>query len=156
MQPEIKTIEPITVFFVRRKGDYMKAAKEAWDELAKFIEKVGLAEKKKRSIGISHDDPKTTPEENLRYDACILVEENIQPEGEIKIQTIPGGAYAVFTHTGPHEKLKEIYSKIFREWLPTSGKKLRSTPMFEDYIACEDTQKDPEKWVTHIYVPIEE
>lgn len=154
MEPTIKTIEPISVLFVRKTGNYMKSSKEAWCVLGEFLKKHNLDTQKARALGIGHDDPAKTPEDQLRYDACITFKGDIQPEGEVGVQTIEGGTYAVFTHKGPYEKLDALYRTIFQDWLPTSGKTLRKVPMFEDYVVCHN-EKDSEKWITDIYVPIE-
>lgn len=156
MNAEIRTIEPMKVLFVQRKGNYMKSAEAAWNVLGKFANAHQLLNERTKAIGISHDDPRTTPEEQLRYDACITFEGSVQPEGEVKSQTIDGGKYAVFTHKGSYEGLDQVYGDIFKKWLPISGKKLRNIPMFELYVICEMTEKDPTKWVTEIFVPIED
>jgi hypothetical protein len=45
------------------------------------------------------------------------------------------------------------YRRAFREWLPTSGRKLRSAPCFEVYVS--DPATTPfEELVTEIYFPL--
>jgi len=156
MEPKIKTIEPIEVLYVRKTGPYVKSAQEAWSAIAEYIKKKGISGEKIRSLGISHGDPQTDDANKLLYDACIFFEGDMQPEGEVKKQTIEGGLYAIFTHKGPYDGLQKIYGEIFQEWLPASGKKIKNTPMFEDYVVYRMTEKDPSKWITDIYVPIEE
>jgi len=156
MEPMIKKIEPIEVLYARATGNYMKSAEVAWTELTKYLEKKAIDPAKVRAIGISHDDPQTTDEDKLRYDACVPAADNMQLEESVKKQTIAGGTYAIFTHYGPYENLYKLYGKIYQEWLPTSGKKLRPVPMFEDYVICEMKEKNSSKWKTDIYVPIEE
>ena len=65
-------------------------------------------------ISVFHDCKETTPLAKFRYDACITRSElplDFQPEGNVGLQTISGGLYAVIRH---HGSLKEI-DMAFRE-----------------------------------------
>ena len=150
----IKNIEEIKVFFVNRTGNYHKSCVEAWDELMKFAHKHELMQKGAKGYGISHDDPKTVPEEKLRYDACVSYIDGIEPEGEVGVKSIEAGEYAVFLHKGPYEKLCDVYNKAYAEWLPTSGKKARQAPCFEQYLNNPQRLK-PEDYLTEIHIPVE-
>jgi AraC family transcriptional regulator len=89
----------------------------------------------------------------IRYDACVTVDETFQPSGDIGVQVIPGGEYAVTTHFGPYDKLGETYTELLGQWLPRSGRELRSTPCFEVYL--NDPQStEPEDLITDIYAPL--
>ena len=106
-------------------------------------------------IGISHDDPNITPEKRIRYDACITFAGEAKPEGEVGIQTIAGGRYAVFLHRGPHEGLGATYGAIFSGWLPASGARLREAPCFEVYLNRDPRRTKPENLRTEVWVPVE-
>ncbi len=105
-------------------------------------------------LGLCHDDPEITPPEKVRYDACVTVDEAYQPEGEIGLQTIPGGEYAVMTHFGPYSKLGQSYNKLLGQWLPRSGRELRSSPCFEVYLNSPENT-EPEDLITDLYAPLE-
>ena len=104
-------------------------------------------------LGISHDDPDVTPADKLRYDACITVDGSFETEGEIGSQEVAGGEYAIITHKGPYDGLKETYRAIFGEWLPSSGREPRDIPCFEMYMN-DPKDTPPEKLVTEIYIPL--
>jgi len=105
-------------------------------------------------IGICHDDPAVSPHDKIRYDACLTVDEGFRSCGDIGVQVIPQGDYAVTTHFGPYGKLGESYTKLLGAWLPHSGRRLRSTPCFEIYFnAPENTE--PEDLITDIHAPLE-
>ncbi len=154
MEPEIRDVAPQSVIFVRRVGRYDKAAKEAWSAVMSYAYKHRLMGKKTRSIGISHDSPDITPEDKLRYDACVTVDRPVQPEGEVGVGTIEGGKYAVFLHKGPYDKFSQTYGNIFSCWLPASGCKLREAPCFEVYLNHGPLTL-PALQKTEIWVPIE-
>jgi AraC family transcriptional regulator len=84
----------------------------------------------------------------------VTVGEGFVPQGAIGVQTIPGGEYAMLTHLGAYQKLGESYAKLLGQWLPRSGRELRSTPCFEIYLNAPDTT-DPEDLITDIYAPLE-
>ncbi len=106
-------------------------------------------------IGLSHDDPDVTPVAKIRYDACVPVDDGFRAEGEIGVQTIAGGAYAVTTHHGPYSDLKDTYAALCGQWLPRSGWRFRDTPCFEIYLN-DPEGTEPEELLTDIYLPLEE
>jgi AraC family transcriptional regulator len=61
------------------------------------------------------------PNGEFEYVASFPVEpaEDI-PEGMV-VRQVPAGKYAVFTHVGPLEKLKDTYQYIYQVWLPQAG-----------------------------------
>jgi AraC family transcriptional regulator len=155
MQPEIRTMPEQRVLFVRKTGRYDKVAAEAWSTLMGFAYSRRLMGKNTRGIGISRDNPDITPEEKIRYDACITIDKDVKPEDEIGIQTLNGGRYAVFLHKGPYDKLGETYNAIFSGWFPSSGERLRDAPYFEVYLNRDPRRTKPENLRTEICIPIE-
>jgi AraC family transcriptional regulator len=154
MHPQIRNFQEQKVLFVRKTGRYDQAASEAWSALMKFAYSRKLMKKDTGIIGISYDSPDITPEEKIRYDACITIDKDIEPEGEVGIQSISGGRYAVFLHKGPYDKFGETYNSIFSRWLPSSGEKLRDVPCFEIYLNRDPRRTKPENLKTEICVPI--
>lgn len=74
------------------------------------------------------------------------------PEG-VLAKTLPGGRYAVFTHTGPAAALPQTYDYIWGSWALTTGEVLDDREDFEVYDSrflgpeCPDSQID-------IYIPV--
>lgn len=155
MKPEIRILPEQKVLFVRKKGRYDKAAEAAWSTLMKFTYSHRLMNKDTCGIGISHDNPTITPEDDIRYDACITFKGSVKPEGEVGIQTIAGGRYAVFLHKGPYKNFTKTYDYIMREWYPASKEKFRDLPCFEKYLNRDPRRTKPENLRTEIHVPIE-
>lgn len=153
MNVQIKTLEPKRVAFMRQVGPYGEVG-ATWDRLLPWLGREGLLGGDAQFIGICHDDPEVTPPERIRYDACVTVDERFAPTGDIGVQTIPGGEYAVATHFGPYSRLGETYAKLLGEWLPRSRRALRSTPCFEVYLN-DPGSTEPEDLITDIYAPLE-
>jgi len=154
LKPVIRNLPQQKVLFVRRTGRYDKAADEAWSALMRFAYSHRLMRNETKMIGISHDSPVITLEDRLRYDACISVCEDDMPGGEISVQTIKGGKYAVFLHKGAYEKFGITYDAIFSDWLPVCGEKLRDAPCFEIYLNRSPQRTNPRNLRTEIYIPV--
>jgi len=153
MKVTIKQLEPQRVAFMRHIGPYQQVG-ETWGKLMMFLGKEGLVGGDTQFIGICHDDPAVTPPDKVRYDACVTVPADFQPQGEIGVQVVPGGEYAVTTHLGPYEKLGDSYAGLLGQWLPRSRRMLRSAPCFEVYLNSPENT-DPEDLVTDLYAPLE-
>jgi AraC family transcriptional regulator len=153
MKVTIKKIEPMRVAFLRHLGPYSQCG-ATWDKFLTFLGKEGLLGGDAMFIGICHDDPDITPPEKVRYDACVTVGPDFTPQGEIGVQTIPGGEYAVMTHFGPYGQLGQSYAKLLGQWLPRSGRELRSSPCFEVYLNSPENTA-PEDLLTDLHAPLE-
>lgn len=153
MDVKIKNIEPMRVAFMRHVGPYSECG-ATWERFVPKLGQQGILGAGATFLGYCHDDPEVTPPEKIRYDACVTVDESFVPEGEMGVQTIPGGDYAVVTHFGPYDKLGETYAKLCGEWLPQSGRVPRSAPCFEIYLN-DPEGTDPEDLITDIHVPLE-
>ncbi|MHC4472182.1 MAG: AraC family transcriptional regulator [Planctomycetota bacterium] len=153
MKVEIRKVEPIRVAFMRHVGPYMEVG-ATWEKLVPGMGARGMIGPDTKFIGVCHDDPEVTPPEKIRYDACVTVSEDFVPEGEVGVQLIPGGEYAVTTHHGPYQKLGETYAAFCGEWLPRSGRELRAQCGFEVYLNDPDGT-EPEELLTDIYMPLE-
>jgi len=153
MTVTIKQLKPMKVAFMRHVGPYNEVGK-TWERFMMFLGKEGLLGGDAQFIGICHDDPAVTPPDKIRYDACVTVDDRFQAQGEIGVQVVAGGEYAVMTHFGPYEKLGESYAKLLGQWLPRSGRNLRSTPYFEVYLNSPENT-EPADLVTDLYAPLE-
>lgn len=153
MKMKIVKRQPTRVAFVRHIGPYAECG-EAWGKLCAWAGRRGLLGPRTTVIGISYDDPEVTPPEKIRYDACVTVDETVEPEGEIGVQTLKGGDYAMTVHNGPYEKLAETYGRISGEWAPRNGRVISSDPCLEIYLN-DPHRTPPAQLRTEIYVPLE-
>jgi AraC family transcriptional regulator len=148
----IETLPARRVAFLRHIGPYTEVG-PTFGKLYGWAFSKGLVGPTTVALGLCHDDPDVTPADKLRYDCCIAVPESFQPEGEIGVQSVEGGDYAVLTHVGPYDTLGESWRWLFGVWLPASGREPRSAPPFEIY--KNDCRTTPaEKLITEIHVPL--
>jgi AraC family transcriptional regulator len=153
MKVRIEKLQPKRVAFARHVGPYEKCG-AAWGKLCSWAGPRGLLGPKTVCIGVCYDDPEVTPPDKIRYDACVTVADSIAGEGEIGVQTIPGGEFAIFTHQGPMENLLKTYQAIFGEWAPSSGRVVKAGASYEVYLNDPNTTP-PEKIRIDIHVPLE-
>jgi AraC family transcriptional regulator len=149
----MRELPPMRLVFLRHVGPYGEVG-ATWGRLMMWAGMRGLLGPGMKMIGIVHDDPDVTPPEKVRYDAAVVVTRPVEPQGDVGAMELPGGPYAVFTHRGPYDELGKTYQAIYGGWLPRSGRQLRDTPAFEEYVnSPRDTR--PEDLVTLIHVPVE-
>ena len=153
MDVRIEHLEPMHVAFVRHVGPYNQVG-TAWEKLCMRLGREGQLGAAARFIGVCYDDPEVTAPEKVRYDACVTVDDDFVAADEVGVQTLAGGEYAVVTHAGPYETLSQTYAKLFGQWLPHSGRELRSQPSLEFYLNDPEST-DPADLLTDIYAPLE-
>lgn len=104
-------------------------------------------------IALYHDDPESTPADQLRSDAGVAVPADVTLPPELAEQRLPAGRYARTVHVGSYEKLGDTWARFLGEWLPESGERLGTGPSYERYLN-DPTGTPKEKLLTEIYVPI--
>lgn len=150
MKVEITKLPPLRVAFIRHTGPYSECAK-VWEKLMAWAGHEGLVGPDAKFFGLSHDDPEVTPPEKLRYDACVTVNDSFEPAGDIGVQTIPGGEFAMTTHVGPYDGFVTTYAWLFGRGIPSLGREPALAPCLEFYLNNPEST-DPEDLITDIYV----
>jgi AraC family transcriptional regulator len=153
MKASIKQVAPMRVAFVRHVGPYNEVGR-AWETLTMLLGREGWLGGNCQFLGICHDDPAVTPPDKIRYDACVTVPDDFEPQGDVGVQVVSGGEYAVVTHFGPYAKLGETYAQLLGRWLPRSTRVLAATPCLEVYLNSPENT-DPEDLVTDLYAPLQ-
>src|SRR5579863_3115230 len=106
---------------MRHVGSYNNAF-QVWKDFIMRIEGDKQIKKGARYIGIPQDNPNIVPEEKLRFDACVTVDDDFIAKKPIAVQTIEGGDYAVVANC-PWGGIAKGYQKLFGSWLPKSGRR---------------------------------
>ena len=104
-------------------------------------------------VGVYHDDPRTTPEPELRSDAAVTIPDNAAIPAGLSELVIPEGRYAGATHVGPYEELRDVWERLMVEWLPRSGQRPGSGTSYEIYRNNPMNAK-PHELITEIYIPL--
>lgn len=153
MDARIEQVEPMRVAFMRHVGPYNEVG-AVWQRFCGWVGMHGLFGPNTKLLGLCHDDPEVTPPEKIRYDACVVVGENVLPEGEVGVQEIAGGEYAVTTHHGPYEDLAKTYAALCGQWLPAHDREPAPSPSIEMYQNDPNTTA-PEDLLTDVYVRVQ-
>ena len=149
---EVTTLERRRVAYMRHVGPY-NGVYRVWSDFTARLKKDGFPGKDSLFIGVPMDDPKNTPPEKLRYDACATVDENYVPTKPVRMRTIAGGDYVVARNC-PIGAIAKGYEKLFCSWLPKSGRKARKAPSF--LMAVDGPEGMPPTFrFSDIYVPLE-
>ena len=152
MNIEVTTLEPQRVAYMRQVGPYDGACR-VWMDFTTRLRKDGLPRKDSLFIGVPMDNPKVTPPEKLRYDACVTMDEKYVPTKPVRVRRIAGGDYVVARNC-PIGAIAKGYEKLFYSWLPKSGRKVRKAPSF--LVAVNGPEGMPPTFgFTDIYVPLE-
>jgi len=151
---QVKTIEPLRAAFIRHVGPYNQVG-AAWERLCDWAGARALFGSNMRFFGACYDDPEVTPAEKIRYDACLTVDDSVQGEGEVGVQMLGGGRYAVTLHEGPYERLNETYAALYGRWFAASRYEPGPGPCLEFYLN-DPNSTEPEDLLTEICVPIQE
>jgi DNA gyrase inhibitor GyrI len=80
------------------------------------------------SISAGWSDTRVTPPDQWITDACLTVSEDIAGAGEVQIQYLPGGKFAVFHGEVLNDDMHATALRVIDEWLPSSGYQLDRRP----------------------------
>lgn len=129
---KVKPLRPAHLAFRRHVGPYESAPESLFEELEEWAARCALPGPPVW-MGIGHDSPGTTPAEQLRFDAALVVPGPFAPEGQIAYQLLPGGPFAVTTHAGPYDTLPAAYAEIFPRLMALARYRLVGLPTVEIY-----------------------
>lgn len=143
MHVEISETAPVRVAATAHVGPYDTIG-EAFGRVGELAGKAGLfAHPDARMIAIYHDDPESTPVDQLRSSAAVIVPDGLAIPDGLHELVLPGGRYARTTHVGPYSGLGQAWAELMGQWLPQSGHTVRDGDCYERYLnSAMDTPAD--------------
>lgn len=130
-----------------------------WEE---FIGRAGEVKNARQGIcyGLCSCGPECEPEKGIckcgetgfSYMAGIEVSEAENIPAGMVAKTVPASKYAVFTHVGSLDKLKDTYDYILQTWLKESGYELTGSSCFELYDERFNPSSDDSE--IDLYMPV--
>lgn len=151
-EPNIKQLPDLHLAYIRHTGSYSKVA-GSFQTLMLWAATQFILKLKPTTLGIVYDNPDLTEEEKIRFDACVIVNKEIQPKGKIGYKKIEGGKFAIFRYTGPYDNFYSVYDYIYNVCLFERGWELADKPALEWYIHSPPLYK-PDNYITDFCVPI--
>jgi AraC family transcriptional regulator len=114
---------PATVFCARGYGPYASSSRAAWRTLEAWLDQNDARKRARFGFGVCRDNPRVTPPELIRYDACVPAAPFAELElvAGIERQVLPGGAWAVHVHVGGYDTAGDVISRLQREIVPARG-----------------------------------
>lgn len=148
----VKTLGPRDLVGVPHHGSYM-TINRAFEALGGALMARNLFRADMRMVGVYLDDPDLVPQDKLRSFACVTQGQHVPAEAPLVRQHLDGGDYAVLRHKGPYADMHIAYQWLYATWLPQSGRAVRDTVMFEEYVNNpRDTA--PTDLLTDIHLPL--
>jgi AraC family transcriptional regulator len=125
-----------------------ESIRRLWDDFDVRKSEINNAVIPNNLLGLCEYMPDITDESEFGYITCVEVDDfSYIPKGMIT-KVIPPSKYAVFTHKGSIEELKNTYNYIYGAWLPYSGYQLAELDTIELY------NFDNQNSILDIYIPI--
>ncbi len=134
MEMQIQTVPPYTIAYIRKFGHYGVDNLQTMQKLKDWAQAQGLFREPSTLLAIVQDNPETTPPENCRYDAGIVIPDGYIVSGDaVQKAKIPGGKYAIFKVAHTMEGVLTGYEESFTHLL-AKGYHLDDTrPVMEQY-----------------------
>ena len=149
---ESRTLQPMRIAAIHHVGPYQDVGR-VWERLAEWVGRRFAFGPDTQLFGASYDDPEVTDPRHLRYDACVTVDDGIEPEGEVEVRTFPGGRYAVALHEGPYDRLSDTYAILFGRWCRENDREPGEPPALEFYLN-DPNDTPPDDLLTEVWVPL--
>ncbi len=128
---------------------------QAWEKLVAWAGPKGLLEDIKQHPIFGFDNPKPSPgSPNYGYEFWITVGPEVEPEGEVKIQTFSGGLYAVAGCQGV-ENISPTWKQLVA-WLDDSRYKHAHHQWLEQHLGYANDAPDGESLLMDLHMPISE
>jgi len=149
---EVKHMPELDVLYVRHIGAFEKIG-EAYGKLMMWAGPRGLLQNPElKTVTVYHDDPSITEMENVRQSACITINQDVKPEGEIGKMKIPAGQFAVGRFEIGVEEFTEAWDTMC-QWFSQSGYQPGEGYYYELY--HNNHEEHPEKkFILDICIPV--
>ncbi|HRF60647.1 MAG TPA: GyrI-like domain-containing protein [Fimbriimonadaceae bacterium] len=152
MKIEVKTLSSMRIIALRHIGPYPQIG-GTFDRLFGLAGPLGVP--MRGVLATFLDDPDTTSPEELRSDACLIVPDDYELPAtaptELRLDSIAGGDYAVTTHMGAYDGLRDAWIRFDGQIVSETGREPGDGACFEWYV--NDCNEVPVEEVrTDLYV----
>ncbi len=122
---------PVRVAYLRYTGPFGEPVGRFWrTSVSEWLADNGLLDCPR--YGVSLDDPRTTPAERCRYDACVALPNGLAVPGAAET-TVAGGCYAVTPFKGTSADIGAAWGEFAAQCAALSLPFDASRPAFEHY-----------------------
>lgn len=148
----IQEMPEMQVIFCHHRGEFNQIG-QAHGKLMQFAGPRGLLnDPDAKTLTLYHDDPSVTAIEKVRQSACLVINKEVKPEGEIGKLTIPAGKFAVGHFEIDVTEFEQAWNTMCL-WFTESGYEPGTGNPYELYL--NDHTKHPErKFILDICIPV--
>lgn len=149
---EVKEMPEMKAVYCRHTGPFHLIG-QAYHKLSKWAVPRGLLiSNVSKTATVTHDDPSITEMDKVRQSACIIVDKEVEVDGEIGKMIIPGGKYAVGHFELTNEEFQQAWNTMCL-WFTESGYQQGDGCTYELY--HNDFTTHPEgKHIVDICIPV--
>jgi AraC family transcriptional regulator len=157
-EPHRKSLTAFPLLYLSYTGNYSDYASDvfeevSWNRLQEYAELKGWADAEPQYWGIAFDDTDITDADQCRFYAAVSINPKLnyrtKANDEMKVMTLPGGNYLVFTYRGEYTGLDAFYDAVIR-CLP---RPLGNGPILERYLNSPADVAE-EELITEVWIPI--
>lgn len=137
-------------------GSAFFRAVQCWAEFDDALSRWQPLLKSSIYIGLRYDDPRVTPEAQLRYDCCVPVGPDFpDPAGKAGLHLIHLAPcrYVSTQHAGPFDTLFGTFCTLLDHWIPRNNFTIMDDPAVETYL-IKPTQLDVQDMQCSVLIPV--
>ena len=137
MQMKLEILSACTIAYIRNVGPYGESNIQAMEQIKAWARENRLFDETAVILGIAYDDQSVVASADCRYDACLILPEDYQFTGDVKVSVkkLVGGKYAVFPVAHTAEALMQAWAGIFPMLLQSGHRMDETRPIMERYAA---------------------
>jgi AraC family transcriptional regulator len=148
---EVKEMPEFKVAYMRHTGEYIGIGK-VFEKLYMWAMKNACISQDTKAISVYHDDPKVTEPEKVRTSACLTMDKDFKPEGEVGMLTVKKGKYAVGHFEVSQSEFGDAWNYMCA-WTIENGYEEGDGDYYEIY--CNNHKEHPEgKFIVDICIPV--
>jgi AraC family transcriptional regulator len=149
LKPTIVKMPAMKAYYIRHKG-YGRSIRDTWQKLQTWILCNNVQNYKQ--LGLHHDNPTITPLNDCRYNACVVVENELEITS-LPSFIIPSGVYARFDFNGQYGDILKFMHWVYFKWLINSGYETTTNPSYAIYEKNHFLDND-EKFIVSYFIPV--
>lgn len=152
MDVTIKDQPELRVGTVRHIGSYERIG-QAFERLGSIMASASARPAGAHLLALYHDDPQTTPVDQLRSDAALSFPAGVEVPAGLIERRVAGGRYACAVHEGPYDQLPKAWSTLKQE-IQSRGLKATGGVSYELYLN-DPMSVPPSQHRTELCAPVE-
>jgi DNA gyrase inhibitor GyrI len=134
LEANLELIPASRIAFMRQTGPYGPDNINLMEKFKQWAKRKGLFDESAVLYAIAQDNPQNTPDDDCRYDVCLVVSPEITlSESEVLEACLPAGKYLVFTLAHTADAVQNAWIIIFPQTIAQGYQPDPARPVMERY-----------------------